>query len=103
MKTTIKFAALTLCALLTLPVFAGSDHDQARSALESGQILPLQQILQQVSKDYPGQVIEVELDREKSGWIYEIKQLSADGVLTKLEVDAKTGVVLKQKTKHKKY
>ena len=78
---------------------AGGDHDKARKALESGQVLPLQQILQKISKDYPAQVIEVELERKSNGWIYEIKQLSADGSLSKLEVDAKTGIVLKQKSK----
>lgn len=78
---------------------AGDDHDKARKALESGQVLPLQQILQKISKDYPAQVIEVELERKSNGWIYEIKQLSTDGSLSKLEVDAKTGIVLKQKLK----
>jgi len=78
---------------------AGDDHDKARKALESGQVLPLQQILQKISKDYPAQVIEVELERKSNSWIYEIKQLGADGSLSKLEVDAKTGIVLKQKSK----
>ena len=78
---------------------ARDDHDKARKALESGQVLPLQQILQKISKDYPAQVIEVELERKSNGWIYEIKQLSADGSISKLEVDAKTGIVLKQKSK----
>ena len=78
---------------------AEDDHDKARKALESGQVLPLQQILQKISKDYPAQVIEVELERKSNGWIYEIKQLSTDGALSKLEVDAKTGIVLKQKSK----
>ena len=78
---------------------AEDDHDKARKALESGQVLPLQQILQKISKDYPAQVIEVELERKSNGWIYEIKQLTADGSISKLEVDAKTGIVLKQKSK----
>lgn len=78
---------------------AEDDHDKARKALESGQVLSLQQILQKISKYYPAQVIEVELERKSNGWIYEIKQLSTDGSLSKLEVDAKTGIVLKQKSK----
>ncbi len=90
---------LVLCFLLALPVMAEDDHNKARQAVESGQILPLQKILQKISKDHPAQVIEVELERKSGGWIYEIKQLSADGSLSKLEVDARTGVVLKQKSK----
>lgn len=88
-----------MCFLLSFPVLAEEDHDKARQAVESGQILPLQKILQKISKDYPAQVIEVELERKSNGWIYEIKQLSVDGSISKLEVDARTGVVLKQKSK----
>ncbi len=88
--------------LFAMPIKAEGDHDKARRALESGQILPLQQILQKISKEYPAQVIEVELEQEKNIWIYEITQLAADGAITKLEVDAKSGIVLKQKSKKPK-
>lgn len=91
---------LILCILLATPAIAEGDHDRAKKALESGQVLPLQQILQKISKEYPAQVIEVDLERKKGGWIYEIKQLGADGTLSKLEVDARTGIVLKQKSKN---
>ena len=78
---------------------ADSDHERARKAVQSGQVLPLQEILQKVSRDHPGQVLAVELDQEKGAWVYEIKQLTSTGSIVKLEVDAKTGQVLKQKTK----
>ena len=99
MSSISRSLVLALCFLFAIPAIAGDDHDKARKALESGQVLPLQQILQKISKDYPAQVIEVELERKSNGWIYEIKQLSADGSISKLEVDAKTGIVLKQKSK----
>lgn len=99
MDSIYRSLGLVLCILFALPVMAEDGHDKARKALESGQVLPLQQILQKISKDYPAQVIEVELERKSNGLIYEIKQLSADGSLSKLEVDAKTGIVLKQKSK----
>ncbi len=99
MGSIYRLLLLVLCFSLPVPAMAGDDHDKARKALESGQVLPLQQILQKISKDYPAQVIEVELERKSNGWIYEIKQLGADGSLSKLEVDAKTGIVLKQKSK----
>lgn len=99
MSSISRSLILVLCFLLVTPVIAEDDHDKAKKALESGQVLPLQQILQKISKDYPAQVIEVELERKSNVWIYEIKQLGADGSLSKLEVDAKTGIVLKQKSK----
>lgn len=78
---------------------ADGDHDRARKALEQGKIMPLQQILQKISAEYPGQVLEVELEQEKNTWIYEIKQLSKNGTISKLEVNASTGVVIRQKSK----
>jgi uncharacterized membrane protein YkoI len=47
-------------------------------------------------------VIEIDLEHKWNGWIYEIKQIGPDGSLSKLEVDAKTGAVLKQKSKNSK-
>jgi uncharacterized membrane protein YkoI len=43
----------------------GSDHDRARQALEAGEVLPLRTILERVEREYPGQVLEVELERDR--------------------------------------
>lgn len=99
MTSLLRFLLAALLMTQSHLGLADSDHDRARKAVELGEVMPLQQILQKISKDYPGQVLEVELERENQAWIYEIKQLSAGGVLTKLEVDAKTGAVIKQKSK----
>jgi uncharacterized membrane protein YkoI len=72
-------------------------HDRARRALESGEILPLREILGRVERDTPGQVIEVELEREAGRWVYEIKLLAAAGAIVELEVDARDGTVLRRK------
>lgn len=75
------------------------DHNLARQAVQAGQILPLSQILAQQHKDYPGQVLEVELEREDGRWVYELKVLQAGGQLLKLELEAQSGRVLKRKLK----
>ena len=72
----------------------GHDHDRARRALESGEILPLRTILERVERDYPGQIMEVELEREDARWIYEIKLLRTGGALVKIEIDARDGALL---------
>lgn len=72
----------------------GHDHDRARRALESGEILPLRTILERVDRDYPGQIMEVELEREDGRWRYEIKVLRAGGALVKIEIDARDGALL---------
>lgn len=72
----------------------GHDHDRARRALESGEILPLRTILERVERDYPGQIMEVELEHEDARWMYEIKLLRTGGALVKLKIDARDGALL---------
>jgi uncharacterized membrane protein YkoI len=78
---------------------AGEDHDRARQALEAGEILPLRTILDRVERAYPGQVIDVELERDPASprWIYEIKVLQGGGTLLRLKVDARDGTILSRK------
>jgi uncharacterized membrane protein YkoI len=75
------------------------DHERALQAVQSGQVLPLAKVLALVEKAHPGQVLEVELENHKQQWQYEIKLLQPDGRLMKLQVDARTGEVLKRKTR----
>jgi uncharacterized membrane protein YkoI len=72
----------------------GHDHDRARRALESGEIVPLRAILERVARDYPGQIMEVELEREAARWIYEITLLRTGGALVEIEIDARDGKLL---------
>ena len=85
--------------LLTPVLASSSDHDQARAALASGEILPLSAIILKLEKDFPGQIVEVELERENGQWIYEIKLLQRDGYRQKLKVDAKSAAVISKKLK----
>ena len=75
------------------------DHERARAAVEAGQILPLPTLLDRLRRTHPGQVLELELERDDGRWIYEVKLLQADGQLLKLEVDAATGQLLQVKRK----
>jgi uncharacterized membrane protein YkoI len=95
---------LLLALLLCLPAVSQArerdDHERARQAVASGQILPLKAILARVEREAPGDVLEVELEQQDSGaWVYELKVLQAGGVLTKLKLDARTGAVLKSRSR----
>lgn len=95
-------AVLILCALgLGAGVQAGdgADHDLARQALESGQVLPLATVLAKLAREAPGQVLKVEFEREDGRFIYEIRLLQNDGRVAKLKVDAVDGRVLAIKRK----
>jgi len=96
-------AACLLAGLLAAPLAQASerDHERARQAVQAGQVLPLPAVLERLAATHPGQVLEVELEREsvhgRDGWVYEIKLLQRDGQLVKLELDAKTAEVLRSK------
>lgn len=96
--------ALMLVLLGAGPIQAGDvhDHDRARQALEAGEVLPLRTILERVERDYPGQIMEVELEHKDEGWRYEIKLLRTGGALVKLKIDARDGSVLGIKGKNDK-
>ena len=79
-----------------------ADHERARQAVEAGDVLPLRTILDRVEGEYPGQVMEVELDREKGEWVYEIKLLRKGGALVKLKIQARDGTILGFKEKNDK-
>ena len=88
---------MVIAALSVCPAVAGGDehdHDRARAALERGEVLPLRAILDKVEREYPGKVVDVELERERERWIYEIRLLRDRGALVRLDVDARDGTVL---------
>lgn len=71
------------------------DHEMARRALEQREILPLGQVLAQIERDFQGDVVEIELERKKGYWIYDIEIIDTDGRVREIEIDAKSGEVLK--------
>lgn len=73
------------------------DHERARAAVRAGEVLPLPAVLERLQRSHPGQVLELELEREDGRWIYEVKLLQADGQLLKLDLDARTAQVLSVK------
>ena len=96
-------ASLVLAVVLAWPAaWAGDkdDHERARAAVQAGEVLPLATVLERLKRSHPGQVLELELERDDGRWIYEVKLLQADGLLLKLDVDARTAQVLKIKRRH---
>jgi uncharacterized membrane protein YkoI len=87
--------AVLATLLLSMPLLADDKgHERARQALEAGEILPLRTIIDNIERDYPGQIIEVELERANGRWLYEIKLLREGGTLLKLKIDAGDGTLL---------
>ena len=89
--------ALLVCLGVSSPC-AVADEEVA-SNIEG--VAPLRSLLAQLHETYPGQVLEVELEKEEYGkgdiWIYEVKLLTDKGRVLKLEYDAINLELLKLK------
>jgi uncharacterized membrane protein YkoI len=102
MRTNRRFLLATVLTALLAPPDAsarrgrgrGGDQDEAREAREQGQALSLAQILPLAQRAVPGEVLEVELEREHGTLIYEIEILARNGRVRKVILDARTGAVI---------
>lgn len=91
------FLAVLLLTFVGTPIGARADedsHDRALEAVARGEILSLSTILDRLRETDRGQVLEVELENEHDRWIYEVKTLAANGLVTKRLLDARTGALL---------
>ncbi|MBC2691490.1 MULTISPECIES: PepSY domain-containing protein [Pseudomonas] len=91
-------AALALLAVCSLAVARDLDQDEALRLRQQGVILPLEQLLQQALDRYPGaKLLEAELEEKHDVYIYEVELLTPQGVVRELDLDARTGRLLKDK------
>ena len=71
------------------------DHDRARQLVESGDIVPLEDILKTSRDTHPGKILEVELETEQEQLVYEIEILDTQGIVWELKYDAYSGKLIK--------
>ncbi|QHP71300.1 peptidase [Bradyrhizobium sp. LCT2] len=75
------------------------DHDDARRAVEAGEIRPLADILNVVRGRLPGDVVGVKLEREAGAWKYELRVVDDKGRVFEIHIDARSGEVERTKEK----
>ena len=74
-----------------------NDHEKAIKAVNEGEILPLDEILTNITNNFNGRVISINLkDSEKGlfGWVYDIMIIDKKNNVKQLRVDAGTSTVL---------
>ena len=99
----LSLLAALMALVLTSPLaLADNDQDRARAAVQACKVLPLKTVLERLERYHPGQVLEVELERDDDRLIYEIKLLQPGGRLVKLELDAVSGEVLRRRDRSRK-
>lgn len=79
------------CLLTLAAALSAESQDTARKAVEQGELMPLSRILGRVEEEFPGRVVEVELERRRGRFVYEIEVLQQGGRVVKLLYDGRTG------------
>ena len=89
--------AIAASMAFAAPAFADrrGDHDEALTAVEQRAALPLPRIMSIAQGAVPGEIIEVEIERDHERLIYEVKILARTGRVREVEIDARTGAVLR--------
>jgi uncharacterized membrane protein YkoI len=97
MLRAVCIIASLIWVLAAAPGLADSvSPDRIRTLVERGEILPLEEILKRNESQIAGRIIEIELERKKDGYLYEIKILRPDGRYRELKIDARTGAVVRE-------
>lgn len=74
-----------------------ADHDEVRSLQRSGHIVAFERVLETVKRLHPNaRILEVELERKRERYIYELEVLGSKGIAYELKIDAATGEALSQ-------
>ncbi|MFC0240894.1 PepSY domain-containing protein [Rhodopseudomonas telluris] len=75
------------------------DHDEARLAVQRGEIRPLAELLTIVRDKLPGEITGVEIERHHGQWLYEFIVVDKAGRLFEVYVDPQSGEIRKTKEK----
>lgn len=98
MRTVARAAILLAGLLLATRAFADLiDQERVRALVERGEILPLEQIIKMNESQLAGRIVEVELERERGAYLYEIKVLQPDGRYREIKIDARSGQIVRRK------
>ena len=100
----IKIFIVFFLSFLSLKIMAqeiennlANDHEKAIKAVNEGEILTLDQILQKINRNFEGRVVSINLkDNEKGlfGWVYDIMIIDVNNKVKQIRVDAGTSTVL---------
>lgn len=94
----LPLTVLAIGGLLLFPVtdlHADDDQAIARALSQRGDILSLEKISERARAERPGRLIDIDLERKRERWIYEVEMLDASGRVWELKFDARTGALLK--------
>ncbi len=97
----VSHLLVMLCAATTVgvtTVASAEENEQGsvdiESAMKSGEIVPLEEIIQRAKSQFPGKVTEIELGYSEGRYVYEVDVMDDNGVKRELKLDARTAELL---------
>ena len=72
------------------------EHEVVRGMAEQGDILSLEQILQNARQHHAGRVLETELEEKGGELVYEVEILDDNGEVWEMKLDARSGELLEE-------
>lgn len=97
----LRTLAIAAVAVLVAPALISgrsappAEQQAVRGAVARGEVLSLDKILRITERHVPGEVLKVELERWEKGLKYEVKVLAGTGRVREVELDARTGALIK--------
>lgn len=91
-------AATALGLSLAIPAHADQeDILEARQIARMANLIDPDRAVEIALAEKPGVMTDLDLDRERKGWVYEIEIIDAQGVEWEIELEGETGKVVKIK------
>ena len=79
--------------LLGLASVTLAGEPNVRDLVAKGEAVSYEVLEAAISRQFHGRIIRVELEREWSGWYYELRLLQDDGRVVEIELHAKTLII----------
>ena len=92
----LRQTGLLLIIFIAANTWADENYERARELVKRGEIIPLEQLLQQITNRRSGKfrLLEAELERKSGRLVYELELVDEQGMVRELLFDAKTGNAL---------
>jgi uncharacterized membrane protein YkoI len=93
-----RLIALSVTIALLVFSFGASaedDHDRARRLRDSGDILPLETVIERARKERPGHILELHLEEKRGRLLYEVEMVDDRGIVWEMYFDARSGELVK--------
>lgn len=101
---TITFRYLVMALGMISSIASRADeplaHADIRRLVETGEVLPLSDILEKHQTRIHGRILDLEVEHEHGRIVYEIEFMGDDGVIHEAYIDASNGDWLKEEIEH---